>query len=422
MTPTKPRLGTTNFPLSFLLILRRSLLHRRARSLSALVALSVSAAVATALLTLYADLDAKLHHEFRSFGANVIVTMPSPNPADHSLSQADTLNPEEPDAGLADNSEGHGFSRANNQPAEGASALPKAALSDPATLARIKQAAGPDALLAPFAYAVATTDRNIPVVVAGTDLPAARRLNTWWQTSSPDTQTPLIGQKVANFIASEHPLTLTFAGKPLALPATAHLRTGGDEDSRIYIPLTTFTQWTGTQATVLELQIPGGAANVEAALTRLRQALPTAQVAPVRQLVEGESRIVDRTHALMYAAVILIALTVAVSVLATLSASVLERRRDFALMKALGGTQLQLLLLFLVEALVLALAGVLIGYLVGSGAALLISEANFHTAALPRLSVLPLVLALNLVIATCAALFPTRALRNLQPAALLKGE
>ena len=60
---------------------------------------------------------------------------------------------------------------------------------------------------------------------------------------------------------------------------------------------------------------------------------------PVRQLVEGESKIVDRTHALMYGAVLLIALTVAVSVLATLSASVLERRRDFALMKALGGSQ-----------------------------------------------------------------------------------
>ncbi len=55
-------------------ILRRSLIHRRARCLSALTALTVSAAVATALLTLYADLDAKLHKEFRSFGANIIVT------------------------------------------------------------------------------------------------------------------------------------------------------------------------------------------------------------------------------------------------------------------------------------------------------------------------------------------------------------
>jgi len=58
-------------------MLRRSLVHRRARSLSALVAMTVSAAVATALLTLYADLNAKLHKEFRSFGANIVVTAPA---------------------------------------------------------------------------------------------------------------------------------------------------------------------------------------------------------------------------------------------------------------------------------------------------------------------------------------------------------
>ena len=118
------------------------------------------------------------------------------------------------------------------------------------------------------------------------------------------------------------------------------LRTGGDEDSRIYVPMTAFTAWTGTLASVIEVQVPGGTAQVESAIARLEQELPATNVEPVRQLVEGESRIVDKTHALMYGAVVLIALTVAVSVLATLSASVLERRRDFALMKALGGSQM----------------------------------------------------------------------------------
>ncbi len=139
----------------------------------------------------------------------------------------------------------------------------------------------------------------------------------------------------------------------------------------------------------LKCRCPAEARRVEAAIAQLKQQLPEVQVQPVRQLVEGESRIVDRTHALMYGAVLLIALTVAVSVLATLSASVLERRRDFALMKALGGSQMQLMAMFLLEALVLALAGVAAGFLVGSAAAWVISEGNFHTATLPHLSVLP---------------------------------
>ena len=362
--------------LSLLGIMRRSLVHRRTRSLSALVAMTVSAAVATALLTLYADLDAKLHREFRGFGANVVLTAPA-------------------DVGL-----------------------PKDAMD------RVHDAAGPDAVAAEFAYAIATTDTGTPVVVAGTDFAEVRRLDSWWQVDRwPEaSDAALLGQRAANFVGNEHAVTLTYAGHPVTVQDVGKIRTGGDEDSRIYMPLTTFTSWTGVGPSVIEVQVPGGANQVNAAMARLRSALPEAQVHAVRQLVEGESKIVDRTHALMYGAVLLIALTVAVSVLATLSASVLERRRDFALMKALGGSQSQLLGMFLLEAVALALAGVVAGFGVGSAAAWAISEGNFHTATLPHVSVLPLVLLLNLAIAVMAALFPARVLRGLQPAALLKGE
>jgi putative ABC transport system permease protein len=368
---TRPKLG-------FIRILRRSLIHRGGRSVAALVALTVSAGVATALLTLYADLDTKLHKEFRSFGANVVVTAPAnaPLPAD--------------------------------------------------ALAKVQQAAGPDAIAAQFAYAVATTDRGTSVVVAGTDFATVRRLNSWWQVdtwpTSSATNVALLGQRAAQFVADERAVTLRFAGRPLTLTGVGRLRTGGDEDSRIYVPLAAFTAWTGVGPSVVELQVPGGARSVESAIARLHQQLPQLQVQPVRQLVEGESRIVDRTHALMYGAVLLIALTVAVSVLATLSSSVYERRRDFALMKALGGSQHHLLAMFLLETTVLALVGVVAGFVVGSAAAWAISETNFHTATLPHPSVLPMVVLLNLLIAALAALLPVRRLRSLQPAALLRGE
>jgi putative ABC transport system permease protein len=364
--------------LSLLGMLRRSLVHRRARSLSALVAMTVSAAVATALLTLYADLDAKLHREFRGFGANVVVTAPAGAP------------------------------------------LPLDALD------RVRRAAGEDAVAAEFGYAVATSDTGTPVVVAGADFAAVRRLDSWWQVDrwpeSADADAALLGQRAANFVGNEHAVALTYAGRSVTLHGVGRIRTGGDEDSRIYMPLAAFTAWTGVGASVIEVQVPGGASRIDATMARLRQELPEMRVEAVRQLVEGESKIVDRTHALMYGAVLLIALTVAVSVLATLSASVLERRRDFALMKALGGSQRQLMGMFLLEAVTLALAGVAAGFVVGSGAAWTISEGNFHTATLPHLSVLPLVLLLNLAIAAMAALLPARVLRGLQPAALLKGE
>ena len=352
-------------------ILTRSLLHRTGRGFSALIALTVSATIATALFTLYASLDAKLHHEFRSFGANVILTGPI----------------------------------------------------DAATLATTQRIAGPDAIAAPFAYAVATTDRGTPVVVAGTDFAQTRKLNSYWNPQTwPTTNQAFLGQKAANFTGNESQLALTFNTITKTFPTAAKLSTGSDEDSRIYLPLEAFTTWTGVAPTVIELQIPGSAAHITQTIADLQHALPALQIQPVRQLIQGESQIVDRIHALIYGSVLLIALTVGISVLATLSASVLERRRDFALMKALGSSQRQLIALFLSEATIIALAGVALGYILGSLTALAISEANFQTATYPNLRVLPIAIAINLAIAALAALFPTQALRDLQPAALLKGE
>src|SRR6185312_6659489 len=107
------------------------------------------------------------------------------------------------------------------------------------------QAAGPDALVAQFAYAAAATDRGTPVVVAGVDFAAVRRLNSWWQVDSwpaaSDADAALLGDRAAKFVANEREVTLDFAGHPVHLRGAGHLKTGGDEDSRIYMPLAAFT-------------------------------------------------------------------------------------------------------------------------------------------------------------------------------------
>jgi putative ABC transport system permease protein len=264
-------------------------------------------------------------------------------------------------------------------------------------------------------------------------------LDPWWQVSkwpvAGSNSGVLLGQRAAQFVGNEKTLSLSYAGNTMKLNSVEQLKTGGDEDSRIYLGEAAFRALTMTDVpkeggtkghwvkpSVIELQIPGGEVRVNQAIAQLQKAFPQATVAPVRQLVEGESSIVDKTHALMFGAVLLIALTVAVSVLATLSASVLERRRDFALMKALGGSDAQMMGLFVLETVLLAAGGIVLGYIVGSAAAWAISEANFGTSALPRMQVIPLIVLLNLAIAALAALVPVQQLRGLEPAALLKGE
>src|SRR5499427_4743812 len=57
----------------FLRMLVRAAVLRRGRAVSALFAMVVAAAVATAMLNLYVDVQAKLQREFRNYGANIIL-------------------------------------------------------------------------------------------------------------------------------------------------------------------------------------------------------------------------------------------------------------------------------------------------------------------------------------------------------------
>src|SRR6516165_12510549 len=57
----------------FVRMLMRAAVLRRGRAASALLAMVVAAAVATAMMNLYVDVQAKLRKEFRNYGANVAV-------------------------------------------------------------------------------------------------------------------------------------------------------------------------------------------------------------------------------------------------------------------------------------------------------------------------------------------------------------
>ncbi len=60
-------------PSMFLRMLVRAAVLRRGRAASALLAMVVAAAVTTAMLNLYVDVQAKLQREFRNYGANILL-------------------------------------------------------------------------------------------------------------------------------------------------------------------------------------------------------------------------------------------------------------------------------------------------------------------------------------------------------------
>src|SRR6266568_3230686 len=203
----------------FLRMLVRAAVLRRGRAVSALFAMVVAAAVATAMLNLYVDVQAKLRKEFRNYGANVVVVA------------------------------------RNGQ-----------TLSD-AARQTIQQSVGSSGLAVPFAYVVARTSDGQSVVVAGTDFNRVRRLDNWWSvTEWPNAAgSALVGKRARSVVSPQGvPFDLTFQGRTVHLNPAGTLTTGAAEDSRIYLSLSEFESWTGVQPSTVEIAASGPPEEVNA--------------------------------------------------------------------------------------------------------------------------------------------------------------
>jgi len=358
-------------------MLFRAAILRRGRAASALLAMVVAAAVVTTMLNLFVDVQAKLRKEFRNYGANVVVV----------ARDGQTLAPN--------------------------------------ALQRVSATLAGRGLAVPFAYAVARTTSGQSVVVSGTDFDQVRNLNRWWSvTSWPATsQQALMGVRAAALLSPQSkPFDLNFGGRVVHLSPAGTLQTGAAEDSRIYLSLRDFEAWTQTRPSTIEVAISGTPEEVTSVMQKLSQALPEADVRPVRQIMEGEARVLGKTRATLLATAVLIILTATLCVLATLTGWVFDRRRDFAIMKALGASQRLISGFVAAEAVLLGGIGAVIGFGFGLGGAAWIGRANFHAPVVPRFSVFPAILAGSVAVALIAAILPIFMLRRVQPAMILRGE
>jgi putative ABC transport system permease protein len=370
----KPRTGGSGM---FFRMMMRAALVRKGRATAALLAVVVAASVATAMLILYVDVQSKLQKEFRNYGANLLIV------------------------------------------GRNGGALPAN------TLTLVDRTLAGNGVAVPFTYAVAKTGKGTSVVVAGTNFDRAKQLNRWWSVSAwpGSPMTALVGARAMEAVSpGGGQFDLTFNDKTVHLTPAGTLNTGAEEDSRIYLAMDDFAAWTGLQPSTLEVGANGSASEVEVMRQKLAAALPDAEVKPVRQIVEAEGRVLGKARASLLASAVVIVVTAILCVLATLTAWVLEQRKNFAIMKALGASERIITGFFAAEAAALGAAGAVLGFAIGLGVAAWIARANFHASVTPRISVLPIILAGSVLLALLSALLPIGLLRRVQPATILRGE
>lgn len=380
-------------------VLWSSLKESRGRLAVALVALISGAAVSSALLDLQFDAERKFTREFRTLGANVVVS------------------PASVAAGAG-----------QDAPVFGGELLQKTLAAREAALSG---KTGGVAAMAPFLFVVARAGDQTSLILAGTWLDETRRLAPWWKVdgqwidSREDQVHCLVGRQVAAQLelAPGSSIELAHAGRTTQLTVEGIVSTGGAEDSQVFVnlPVAQELAGVGERVGLVEISVNGGPEQVQQFVTRLAAQVPVLEVRPLRQIAQAEGQLLGRLRLLLLSTVVLVLALTGLCVLATMAALAMERRVDVGLMKALGGAMPRLVRLFLAEVGMLGAIGGLIGSLLGAVLAAWIGRQVFGTAISARFEVFPLTIALMVAVALAGAA-PLRLLGRVRPAVVLRGE
>ena len=377
----------------FKLLLWHLLWGNRIRLAVILLALTSGGAVISALMNLDIDVDRKLSQEFRSLGANLVISAP----------------------------------------AAGSSDAGPLVLMDASVMRAVEPLQSSGAVASPYLYLVADigSAHGREVVVAGTWLDRLVQMSPWWQISGhsslsrDDLSHCLVGRNVSRSLGrlTGRTLALSYENRSVNLTVAGVIDAGGAEDNQIFVNLPVAQTLGGVTGKVqlVQISVPGSPGEVRGVQAQLQSALPALAVKPIPQITEAEGKLLHRIRLLIFSTSLLILVLTALCVLATMAALAMERRKDVGLMKALGGSVQKVLRIFLAEVGIMAFAGGVLGYAFGMLLSVWMGHRVFGASITPRWGVLPATVALMLFIVLAGAL-PLRLLGNVRPAVILRGE
>jgi putative ABC transport system permease protein len=374
-------------------IVRRLITANYGRLFVILLALGAGAAVTAALLNLQIDAKRRLTTEFRALGANVIVA---------------------PKA------------------AEGAAAttLQESLLAEIPTQSEHKNVPAVAFLYVIGEIAKSGTLQFEPAVIAGTkgsgitEIRPGRRAEFAAALES-DPESCEVGVKVgAQFkVHARDSLQLRNQGREATCKVFATIATGGAEDSQIFVKLATAQALADLpgRISLIQLSVTGTPDAIKRFTATLAAGIPDADVRGVKQFSEAEGRIYNRISGLLSATVVLVLLLTSLCVMAGMSNVAIERKNDVGLMKAIGGSVRRVVRLFLAEAILMGIAGGLVGSAIGMVVSIWLGKAVFGAAAEPRWIVYPFSVGLTILVSIASA-FPLRRLASIRPASVFRGE
>ena len=434
----------------FLRLVADSFTRRPRRKLLSMAALAMGMSVATAALSVSLDVGDRLAEEFRSLGANLLVTP-----------QADSLPLE--------------IGGVDYRPANAGAYLPEADLGKLKTIfwrfnimafapildvpvdawsTASEHWSGPGAV--DHATLIGTwSEHSVPIPDGTSYVTGIEKTNPWWHVEgkwfTEGADECVVGTTFAkNFgVKAGDTLNVRAGGGTgwRALKIVGLLTTGGPEDNgvvaalgtaqqlaeqpgqyrRLYVsaltkPEDAFARKDPKSMTPAEFDKWYCTPYISAIALQISEELKGTDVRVIRRVAEGEGNILTRVRTLLWLVTFAALLAAALAVGASAAASVIERRTEIGLMKALGANSGLVAVLLAAEQLLLAFVGGGTGYAVGIVLARVLGERIFGFTPEPKLFVLLLILALAALITLIGSAYPLRQASRYDPAPILRGE
>jgi len=427
-------------------IVKESFLRRRGRKVIAIASVALGTAVATAMLAVAVGVGDKVNHELRSYGANIEAV-----PRERTVAVT---------AG------GFSYQAASSSQYINESDLPN-----------LKSIFWTNNILAfaPFLTVPVKIDTEGAEGAEPVDAPligtwfdhevtlengkgfetGVKQVSPFWKIDgrAPAEGQCLIGARLAaslNRRAGDH-IEIDCQGtggarKTQSLAISGVLSTGSDEDRGVVAPLAAVQHLSGMEGKVDRVEI-SALTNPEDDLARrdpstlspseqerfsctpyprsvasdVEKALPGATARPVMRISETEGVLLSRVNTMLVLAAIAALGAAVLGVASTMMTSVLERKSEIGLLKAIGASNLGVTALFLAESALVGLAGGLVGLVAGYGLTELISNTVFGSGVPLSGALAPVVLGIAMAVAFAGSAVPLRTALKFRPSIVLKG-
>jgi putative ABC transport system permease protein len=432
----------------FLRLVADSFSRRPRHKLLTGAALALGMAVATAALSVSLDVGDRLTSEFRSLGANLLVTP-----------QADSLPLE--------------IGGVDYRPINAGAYLPESDLGKLKTIfwrnnivgfapamdvpvdawTRSSQTYSTPAIAAHTTLIGTWASHSVPVPDGSAYVTGIEKTNPWWQVDgrwfNDGAQECVVGKTLAarTGVKIGDALNLNTPHKNLSLLVTGILSGGGTEDDAIVAPITIAQEIAGKPGEYRRLYVsaltkpeddfgrrdPTTLAPadydrwfctpyISSIALQIRQVLSGADVRVIRRVADGEGAILTRVRTLLWLVTFASLLAAALAVGASSAASVIERRTEIGLMKALGAGSGTVGFLLAAEQLLLAFVGGGLGYALGILLARLVGQKIFGVAPGFSFLVLAVTIGLAAIVTLLGSAIPLRRASRHEPAPILRGE